>query len=265
MNAGFRDMPVEVPCGTCIGCREARGAEWALRCVHESKMHTSNWFATLTYKDVPDKGSLRKVDWQRFMYRLRDAVGPVRFFMCGQYGSVTFRPHYHALFFGLRLDDVRLYGSSKRDDKALYVSAMLERLWGHGEVKLAAVTPGSVRYVTAYMGRSVLDAERCDMLGIEPEFQLMSRRPGIGKPWLDSFGSDVYPDGYVTLKGGVKARAPRYYDKLVERIAPGVMRQVRASRRAGASKDVDGTPRRLVVRETVANRRVSFFGGSDPD
>ena len=48
----FQDMPVEVPCGQCIGCRLERSRQWAMRCVHEAQLHRDNSFITLTYDDV---------------------------------------------------------------------------------------------------------------------------------------------------------------------------------------------------------------------
>ena len=45
----------------------------------------------------------------------------------------------------------------------------------------------------------------------KPEFNNMSRRPGIGKRWLEKYTSDVYPDG-KTVINGLKVNAPRYYD-----------------------------------------------------
>lgn len=71
---GLVDLPVmTVPCGACIGCRIDRSRSWALRCVHESKMHDANCFITLTYNDEnkPYGGSLDKTDLQKFLKRLR--------------------------------------------------------------------------------------------------------------------------------------------------------------------------------------------------
>jgi hypothetical protein len=42
-----------VNCGQCLGCRMARSKEWAIRIMHEAKMHPENCFLTLTYEDAP--------------------------------------------------------------------------------------------------------------------------------------------------------------------------------------------------------------------
>ena len=40
---------LSLPCGRCIGCRLERARQWAVRIMHESKMHDTNCFLTLTY------------------------------------------------------------------------------------------------------------------------------------------------------------------------------------------------------------------------
>lgn len=93
---------IELPCGRCVGCRLRRANEWALRVMHEAKLHPANCFVTLTYRDedLPENGSLRHRDFQLFMKRLRKRAD-VRFYMCGEYGEQKLRPHYHACLFGV--------------------------------------------------------------------------------------------------------------------------------------------------------------------
>jgi len=67
-------------CGRCIGCKIDRSRQWGVRCVHESQMHESNVFVTLTYNDenMPIDCSLCYRDFQLFMKRLRRLKGAVR-------------------------------------------------------------------------------------------------------------------------------------------------------------------------------------------
>lgn len=263
----FCDLPIALPCGKCIGCVQVRGNSWALRCVHESRMHKFSWFVTLTYSPVnmPVNGSLSKRHWQLFMKRFRESFGPVRYFMCGQYGERTLRPHYHALLFGVDFPDKRLYVTVKDGGSKLFVSRTLDELWGLGECKFSELNPATVRYVTNYMGRSCLDKEMCGRFGLEPEFQLMSRKPGLGFEWLKKYETDVYPDGYVTVKGGSKVKVPRYYDDIMTKKAPDVMFGIRARRKYDVKDDPDSTGSRLVVREVVAQSKRKLFSGNDPD
>ena len=82
---------VLLPCGRCIGCRLDRSRDWALRCVHESKLYDQNCFITLTYDDEQMASSCTLVPehLQMFWKRLRRAIEPVRirYFACGEYGD----------------------------------------------------------------------------------------------------------------------------------------------------------------------------------
>ena len=67
-------------------------------------------FLTLTYNDdnLPSDVGLHKDDLQRFFKRLRKALDTkkIRYFACGEYGDTTSRPHYHAIVFGLGLNEI---------------------------------------------------------------------------------------------------------------------------------------------------------------
>lgn len=228
-------------------------------------MHSVSWFVTLTYDDahLPSNGSLRKRDWQLFMMRFRKEYGPCRYFMCGQYGERSLRPHYHALLFGVDLPDKRLY--SKVAGNILWRSEKLDRVWGQGDVKFSVLSPETVNYVTAYMNRSSLDKWNCERAGLEPEFQLMSRKPGIGAKWYERFKGDVYPEDSVTVAGGGKLRPPRYYDELLKKEDPALLEKLKVRRRLAQESNPDVEPRQLIVREELHMRREKFFSGSDPE
>lgn len=101
---------IELPCGQCIGCRMRRASDWSLRVMHEASLHKENCFVTLTYgrDKCPVDGSLLHEDFQKFMKRLRKRVGRVRFYMCGEYGPLNQRPHYHACLFGVSFSEGRV-------------------------------------------------------------------------------------------------------------------------------------------------------------
>ena len=46
----------------------------------------------------------------------------------------------------------------------------------------------------------------------------MSRKPGIAYDWFRRYSSDVYPNDFVVIRGGVKCKPPRYYDNLYDNI-----------------------------------------------
>ena len=64
-----------IPCGQSIGCRLERCRQWAVRCMHEASLYSSNCFLTLTYRpeDLPECASLVPDDLTKFIKRLRKA------------------------------------------------------------------------------------------------------------------------------------------------------------------------------------------------
>lgn len=261
--------PVELPCGQCIGCRMRRASDWELRVMHEAQMHSQTCFVTLTYApgNLPADGSLCHRDFQLFMKRLRNARGAVRFYMCGEYGDVTQRPHYHACLFGVNFFD-RVSAGKSGSGAAMFTSEELTRLWGLGRAVVQDLVRETASYCARYIMKKALgksseevysrvlaDGSTCS---VAPEYAAMSLKPGIGAYWFDRFGSDVFPRDYV-VAGGTKRQVPRYYDKLAEkRLAVGKLALIENARldRALAAAP-DQSPERRIVREAVHTARVS--------
>lgn len=80
LSEAYTDMPIKVPCGSCVGCRMEKARQWAIRMVHEAKSHETSSFLTLTFDDqaLRKRGhtSLDVADIQLFMKRLRRRVEP---------------------------------------------------------------------------------------------------------------------------------------------------------------------------------------------
>ena len=114
-------------CGQCFGCRLEFSRQWAVRCMHESKMWPDNTFITLTYRDA--RWSLDPQHFTDFMKRLRYFFPQtIRYYMSGEYGEVNFRPHYHAILFNFAAPDLVYYRTTKAGFK-LYNSPKLESIW----------------------------------------------------------------------------------------------------------------------------------------
>lgn len=274
-SQGLVDMPVDVPCGRCIGCRLERSRQWAMRCVHEASLHADNCFVTLTFSEdtIVSSGSLVKADFQNFMKRLRKKVfkgfeyvkagdvflypkgGKVRYFHCGEYGSQLSRPHHHACLFGFDFPDKVVW--SVRDGVALYRSKMLEELWPFGFCTLGNVTFESAAYVARYVTKKITGDEAGDHYqGRQPEYISMSLKPGIGQGWIEKFKDNVYPDDFVVVKG-VRCKPPRFYDKKLELSDSKVHGKVCRRRKERAKNDPDNSPDRLAVREQVKQGKFS--------
>lgn len=212
-----------------MGCRVARAQAWALRCVHESTLHARNCFITLTYspQQLPADGSLKVEDTQFFWKRLRKRLGsstPIRFFLCGEYGPQTFRPHYHALVFGYDFYKDRIT-LKKRSEQALYTSKLLADTWQKGFVSIGPLDYKTAAYTARYCMKkingdlAVSHYSRTDPITgetwqVRPEFMTCSK--GIGKQWFEKWKEDVFPDDFI-IQEGKKRPVPKYYlDQLPE-------------------------------------------------
>jgi hypothetical protein len=221
-----------LPCGQCIGCRLDYSRQWAIRCVHEAQMHEDNCFITLTFDNEhiakrKNPESLDNTEFQRFMKRLRKKYPhKIRFFHCGEYGDENKRPHYHALLFGHDFKDKRLW--SNKGDFKLFVSQELAELWPYGFHTIGAVSFDTAAYCARYVMKKVtgdaaashyreVDLETGEIIKeIKPEYCTMSRMPGIGYEWYQTYGyDDCHKHDYIVING-YKVRPPRYYDKLCE-------------------------------------------------
>lgn len=240
-----------LPCGKCIGCTVERSRQWANRMMLELKYHDRACFITLTYNDdnlplshyVDSNGeekishTLVKRDMQLFMKRLRKRYQPkeIRFFGCGEYGGKTHRPHYHLILFGVDFSEKR-YVYEVRDGYINYRSPILEELWPFGFSMICDVNWNTCAYVSRYCTKKKYGKQNIyyQTFNIEPEFNLMSRRPGIGAKYFEEHGEEVYINQEIFLqnnKGGFKTRPPTYYDRLYDIEHPEEMEVIKKQRK----------------------------------
>lgn len=184
-----------VPCGRCPFCAATRRSDWATRLDYEARLHSDKKFVTLTYADPHltfkyGNPQLVKADLQGWFKRVRKSGAKIRYYAVGEYGSKTYRPHYHVLLFGAVEDDV------------------LMRCWPYGLVHIGTVTQASVMYCLGY----IVNAKSWQMLHnrVRP-FSLMSK--GIGKNYLtpDMVRWHKSERKNYVLVDGVKRHLPRYY------------------------------------------------------
>ena len=248
---------------------------WAVRCYHESQLHDRNMFITLTYDDdhvpwssVTGEQTLVKRDLQLFWKRLRKYFAKqgvkIRYFGAGEYGDQTSRPHYHAIVFGCDMDDKQYY---KHSDLGFpyFISDTLDKIWSKGQCTVADVSVDTCAYVARYVVKKqngILGKEKYE--GIEKEFSVMSRRPGIGADWFKRFKSDVYPSDDVVILDGQRARhfpTPRYYDNLLGFSDPKLLdfiKQRRIDSICQENKEDVWNVDRMKSKEAVKKAQLSF-------
>lgn len=255
-----------VPCRRCIGCKISYSESWAIRCIHESKLHRDNCVVTLTYDEVnlPANGSLLKRDVQLFIKRLRKSISPAKisYLYCGEYGENFSRPHYHIILFGYHPTDARPWRKVK--DVQYYRSPTLEKLWAKGNVELGQLTFKAARYVAGYVFKKVygdiaeshytrLDTSTGEFVSVQPEFVNMSTRPAIGKRWFQQYKDDYFPSDHTVVEGKKKP-VPPYYFKLLKKAEEETAKTIKKARlKRRINRDIirNNKPDRLAVREEV--------------
>lgn len=262
---------MKLPCGQCVGCRLERSRQWAVRIMHESSLYDDNCFITLTYDDEHLLSpSLDYKHFQDFMKRFRKRFSSslIRFYMCGEYGDLNERPHFHACIFNFDFPDKKLF-QIKRGNR-IYISKTLMELWPFGFSTIGSLTFQSAAYVSRYVMKKVtgdkakdyyerVDIDTGEVINLTPEFNKMSLKPGIGAAFFDKFHSDIFPHDYVIVNGR-KAKPPRYYDKLYEKFNPDEAAEVFEIRKEDVLQyAANNTPKRLAVREEVVNARLKFY------
>lgn len=173
---------MRIPCGKCLSCRMDKAQEWATRLSLESLYFKNAYFITLTYNDsfVGDY-CLKKRDAQKFLMRLQKAHPHSKYFLCGEYGTKTLRPHYHLIFF---TDDDLVLGDKLGANR--WLSPEISRLWSIydrkkrvsielGLIEVSMANPACMGYVAQYCQDK---QSKDDPLGRPPKFRLMSR--GLG-------------------------------------------------------------------------------------
>lgn len=193
---------------------------------------------------------------------MRKHYGPMRFLMCGELGENRTNPHYHAVIFGLEVNDLILFTKNQRGD-AVYTSPTIEKIWGRGFITIGEVNKTTCSYTAGYLlkdagithekNREYVDNQTGEILIRKKPYISMSTKPGIGKDWYDKFKTDVFPHDYCIYKGK-KVATPNYYRKQLEKANPELFELLREKREAVIHTDSfreNNTPKRIATRAKI--------------
>jgi len=197
-----------VPCGKCLNCRIQYRTMWATRLYHEADYWDQKSFVTLTYKPgtEPVNRSVRKDHAQKWIKRLRkNANIPIKYYLCGEYGDLTNRPHYHAILLGIGLIP---------EHRQLVMDSWPYTDWtciGYRRESFGLVEPESIQYVTQYIDKKYSGEVAKDVYlktGREIPFRLCSH--GLGKRFAEDNSEQIRKSGFISIRGK-KRSIPRYY------------------------------------------------------
>lgn len=104
-----------------------------------------------------------------------------------------------------------------------YNSAFVNSSWGFGFCVVAEVTPESAAYVSRYCMKKlgVVDRAVYEKYKLNPEFIIMSRRPGIARKAYEKTPFDPSIRYNISTRAGGKCFAPpRYFKRLYDSDCP---------------------------------------------
>ena len=236
---------VLIPCRHCVGCCTSLSREWMHRMVLEKEVSKTSYFLTLTYdeENIPVNHQLNKKHLDDFLKALRNYFknkydyDGIRYYACGEYGSKTARPHYHAIIYNLPLTplEFKVFGfeydkrykfrvvGKGEDGTDLYEFDLLNQLWKKGFVVVGQVTDRSCGYVARYVDKKRLSGEKNKDLkacGIVPEFNCMSRMPGIGVPYYEKYYKKILDNNLNIFINGTTISVGRMFEKFLDKYHP---------------------------------------------
>ena len=165
-----------VPCGKCIECVKDRQNAWFVRTYYQFlNTKGSVYFVTLTYdnKHISQKENgytLNKSDVQKWFKRARRTSeyhnlqdGKISYFLAGEYGKKTFRPHYHLLLFGV---EQKLLNIMLEDWQQRYGFTSCKRV-GRSSVDIQKVS----RYLSKYSTKQYFNRDSINKFCDDNELQ----------------------------------------------------------------------------------------------
>lgn len=185
---------VSVPCGRCGQCTENLRNQWTYRLQQEEKASLGTFFLTLTTSDenieYSERGypTITKTTCQTFIKRTRafqqrntklnignwkrepdksriqNNYPTLRYYIVGEYGTQTDRPHYHAILFNCHISTIN----------------ELPKLWPQGNIHHYICNEGNLHYITKFhTNKHYHKITHLNLLRQRP-FSLMSKVPPIG-------------------------------------------------------------------------------------
>lgn len=211
------DTYIKVPCRKCTACLKKRAREWMFRLEQEEKRCTSAAFMTYTYNDnnlpFTENGfpTLHPRHHTLFMKRLRKELKAqghdpkLKYYMCGEYGSQTERPHYHAILFNL--------------PQLWLQTDNVEEIWQNGRVQIDKVEKASIAYVCGYVNKQKFFMDKTDKeTGLIDdrlaEYTRMSKNLGsnfLTPARIKKLKTDLEPT--IHVEDGTIIGLPQYYRK----------------------------------------------------
>lgn len=207
-----------VPCGKCVPCIKNKINAWVTRLTYEAHYNPGTYFITLTYDEehVPtaENGckTVKIKDLQDFIKRLRYHLNErlskttysanIRYYAISEYGTKTYRPHYHCIIFSSLPVEV--------------LRGCIGLSWRQGHFDVEPINAARIRYV---LKRHGIPKDYGHPRGTENPRAIMSTKPGLGYQYLTEarkeYGKQHLDDFRTILPDGSYRLIPRYYSNSI--------------------------------------------------
>ena len=210
-----RVLNIQIPCGQCIECRQAKAREWQVRLAEEIQTHNYNYFITLTFAPKELEELLKKTGLKEcnaacgyavrhMLERWRkDYKKSLKHWLITELGHEgTERIHMHGLLFA---DNEIIFG--EMDDNQL----RKWKYWKYGHIYVGQfVNNRTINYISKYITK--IDTDHKGFVG-----QILAS-PGIGRDFIEKQQyNNTYKyrpranSDYYRLENGCKVKLPTYY------------------------------------------------------
>jgi|GEM_PF-2103073 len=212
-----KEYGIYAPCRQCEYCHKKRISNWTIRLQDEAtSVGNKAIFITLTYSNdnLPKNFSLDKTHVQDWMKKLRQRIKrkldnrKIRYFIAGEYGSNTNRPHYHAILYNINAREYKKIGNLVELGFGKNCTHYKDEIWIKGHVTIGMnVNEETLRYTAKYINKKLYGKakEKSDRL---IPFHLSSQGLGIDEAYKNR--EQIEEDLYI-LRGGKKCSIPQYY------------------------------------------------------
>lgn len=226
-------------------------------------------YKKLKYFHCGEYGETCKTCNKSYLYHPESNSG-LAYTGCTHYDKQIGRPHYHAIIFGLKFDDMEIFKRTNAGE-IIYKSEKLNTLWNKGFCSIGKVTFESCAYTARYIMKKIngdkaeenykkiidVDKDTGDIIysNVKPEYISMSRRPAIAKQHLLDNIEDICKTDSVLIHRGnrtIQTKPSKYYMRLIKDKHPEAYETIKNKRkRDKALRRDDYTDERGITKERV--------------
>lgn len=144
--------------------------------------HTQNWLKRMRTTLSRNPELRRELDL---------STDKIRYFVVGEYGDQSDRPHYHGALFGYPACARGRTRFSQRSKSCCPACDTILKTWSHGNVFVGDLTRESAAYVAGYVTKKMTSKDDPRLNGRYPEYARMSLKPAIGLMAMHDVASTV--------------------------------------------------------------------------